>query len=100
MEIDNKLKETHLLPMVQIDGKEFMIDITERGFRKAEDPADLISFYTEVGRKMVRQCAGKDWRKFSLYPVPVKEPQTLVDLLNWKRKKYIGNDQGDKYGNT
>lgn len=82
METNNKLNEAHLLPMVQINGRQYLIDIAERGFRKAEDPEDLISFYTEAGRKMVRQCTGTEWRRYGLYPVSVKQSKGKMIQCN------------------
>ncbi len=55
--------EGGLLPVMEFEGAEFLVDIERREFRKADDADVRVWFYCKKGREMVRAMAGQEWRK-------------------------------------
>jgi len=52
---------TEWLPVVELDGVEYVVDIANRAFRQRCDRDISVGFYSEQGREMVRAMAGMEW---------------------------------------
>lgn len=55
-----------LLPVLKYDGQDFLIDIPARLFRYGDDPTSGVSFYSELGKRMVKMCTNYDFRVYGL----------------------------------
>jgi len=59
-------KDTRLLPVIQWEGKEFLVDVDGRRFRNVNDARDFIGMHSPQGRAMVRQMQDTEWRVFAV----------------------------------
>lgn len=59
-------EETKLLPVVEWEGREFLVDIDGRQFRNVNDAGDFIDMHSPQGRAIVRQMQGMEWRVFAV----------------------------------
>jgi len=59
-------KDPRLLPVIQWEGREFLVDVDARQFRNANDAGDFIGMHSPQGRAMVRQMQGAEWRVFAV----------------------------------
>ena len=66
MEEANDKPGKRLLPVVRLDGTEYLVDVANRQFKEFRDPEKRIWFYSEKGRQMVRQCGQTGWQSFGL----------------------------------
>ena len=66
MEADSINSLPELLPVVDFDGNDFLIDIGRREFRRVDEPESRISFYSERGRRMITAMKGMQWRRYGL----------------------------------
>ncbi|MHC4072169.1 MAG: hypothetical protein ACYSUD_10645 [Planctomycetota bacterium] len=57
-----KAQEPRLLPVAELDGKEFLVDVENRQFRNFKDPDAVIGMHSEQGKKMVKDMRGSEWR--------------------------------------
>ncbi len=57
-----KVQEPRLLPVAEVDGREFLVDVENRQFRSFNEPGEVIGMHSEQGRKMVRDMQGGEWR--------------------------------------
>ena len=48
-----------MLPIVEIDGKEYLVDIEQREYREFKNSANVISMHSEQGRRIVNEIAGR-----------------------------------------
>ncbi len=55
-----------LLPIVTLQGTEYLVDVVNRQFKAFREPAKTVWFYSARGRQMVRQCAAVQWQSFGL----------------------------------
>jgi hypothetical protein len=55
-----------LLPVVQWDGREFLVDVEARQFRNMNDASDSIGMHSPQGRAIVRQMQDAEWRAFAV----------------------------------
>jgi len=53
------------LPVVELDGIEFVVDFANRAFRQHCDPNSSVCFHSEHGRDMVQAMVGTAWRTFT-----------------------------------
>ena len=60
-------KEPRLLPVAEVDGREFLVDIENRQFRNLTNRDDVIGMHSEQGRKMLRDMQGSRWRCHGLF---------------------------------
>ncbi|MHC4060455.1 MAG: hypothetical protein ACYS7Y_24800 [Planctomycetota bacterium] len=58
--------ERKLLPILKVDGTEYLVDINRREFREFNDPANVINMHSKIGRTIVEQSLGKEWHSFGL----------------------------------
>jgi len=59
-------EDARLLPVLQWDGREFLVDVGARRFRNVDDAGDFIDMHSPQGREMVRQMQGAEWRVFAV----------------------------------
>lgn len=52
------------LPVVELDGIEYVVDVGCRQFRPICHPADGIGFRSDKGQKMLKAMIGIQWRAF------------------------------------
>ena len=63
LKVDN---EPRLLPVVEVDGHEFLVDVENRQFRNYTNPDEVIGMHSEQGRKIVRDMQGSEWRCYGI----------------------------------
>ena len=61
-------EHAQLVPLVELDGKEFLVDIDNREFVDKNDLSCCIDMHSKRGRNMVSEMAGMEWRCFAVYP--------------------------------
>jgi len=59
-------KDPRLLPVIQWEGREFLVDVDGRRFRNVSDAHDSVGMHSPQGRAMVRQMQGAEWRVFAV----------------------------------
>ena len=59
-------KSAQLLPVIQWDGREFLVDVDARRFRNVGDARDFIDMHSQSGREIVRQMQDAEWRAFAV----------------------------------
>ena len=59
---------TRVLPLVKLQGREFLVDIDNREFIETNDLNKSIHMPSKKGRDMVNEMAGLEWHCFSVYP--------------------------------
>ena len=59
-------KDARLLPVIQWEGREFLVDVDGRRFRNVNDAHDSISMHSPQGRAIVRQMQDAEWRVFAV----------------------------------
>ena len=55
-------EEAWLLPVVEWEGREFLVDVEARQFRNVNDAGDFIDMHSAQGRAMVKQMKGTHWK--------------------------------------
>jgi len=64
MEESQKQPEPRLLPVLDIHGKEFVIDVESRKFRDVDDSENAVKMHSVEGRRIVRGMLGMEWRVY------------------------------------
>ena len=59
-------KNARLLPVIQWEGREFLVDVGRRQFRNVNDASDSIGMHSPQGWAMVRQMQDTEWRVFAV----------------------------------
>ena len=59
-------EDARLLPVIQWEGREFLVDVAARRFRNVDDAGDFVDMHSPQGRAMVRQMQGAEWRVFAV----------------------------------
>jgi hypothetical protein len=59
-------EDTRLLPVIQWDGREFLVDVDARRFRGINGAGDFIDMHSKKGREIVRQMQDAEWRVFAV----------------------------------
>lgn len=59
-------EDARLLPVIQWDGKELLVDVDARQFRNLNDAADFIDMHSSQGRAIVRQMQDMEWHTFAV----------------------------------
>ena len=59
-------QESQLLPIVDLEGIEYFVDIDRRQFRAVTDVGNTVGFHTMQGRDMVKAMMGMEWRTFAV----------------------------------
>ena len=58
-----KEQEPRLLPVLQLHGKEFFVDVEKTEFRDVND-LENVNMHSDEERQMVRKMAGMEWLVF------------------------------------
>jgi len=88
------------LPIVEICGKEYLVDIENRLFNEFRNPESSIWFYSEKGKQLVKKCSGKEWHSFGVDRSTVKSgEQEKVECPHCGCKMSIEENQMN-CGNT
>ena len=61
-------EDSKLVPLVKLQGREFLVDIENRQFIDNDDISRCIDMHSARGRAMVDEMEGTEWRCFTLYP--------------------------------
>jgi len=59
-------EEARLLPVIQWEGREFLVDVGRRQFRNVNDTHDFIGMHSPQGRTMVKQMQDTEWGVFAV----------------------------------
>ena len=59
-------EKVRLLPIVELDGSEYFVDVEKRQFRDIDDSDNTVEMHSEQGREMVKAMLGTEWRKHGL----------------------------------
>jgi hypothetical protein len=59
-------EDARLLPVVECDGREFLVDVDARRFRNVNDERDSIDMHSPQGRAIVKQMQDAEWRVFAV----------------------------------
>lgn len=65
-------KEPRLLPIVKLDGAEYLVDVEQREFREFKNPDNVVNMHSEKGRQIVNEIAGRQWDSFGVDSYPQK----------------------------
>ena len=68
---------TTLLPILKVDGIEYLVDVEHRELREFNDPANVINMHSKRGRKIVGE--GQQWHCFSLDKKMIKDSNEMVE---------------------
>lgn len=63
-------QETKLLPLIKLNGTDFLIDIERRQFRNTRNANDIIEMHSAKGRQMVKSMPSTGWRAFAFDSCP------------------------------
>ena len=59
-------ENTKLLPLANVAGKEFLVDIENRQFRDFDDPNTVIKMHSREGKELLEQMKGTDWNSMGI----------------------------------
>ena len=68
-----------LLPILKVDGIEYLVDVEHRELREFNDPANVINMHSKRGRKIVGESLGQQWHCFSLDKKMIKDGNEMVE---------------------
>lgn len=68
VEVQTMKQEQRLLPMVQLDGTEYLVDVERRQFVVYEAPELVVDMHSEKGKMLVEKMHGMEWRTYALEP--------------------------------
>ena len=71
-------QESQLLPIVDLKGIEYFVDVDRRQFRAVNDIGNTVGFHTMHGRDMVKAMMDTEWRRFAIDP-PKETPEKVVE---------------------
>ena len=61
-------EHTRLLPVLELDGREFLVDIDNHQFINTDDLSHCISMHSKQGDALVNAMQDTEWRSFVVYP--------------------------------
>jgi hypothetical protein len=61
-------QQQRLLPMVKLDGREYLVDVERRQFVVYEAPELAVDMHSAKGRMLVEKMQGMEWRAYALEP--------------------------------
>ena len=59
-------KDVRLLPVIQWEGRDFLVDVDSRQFRNLNNAHDSVGMHSPQGRAIVRQMQDAEWRVFAV----------------------------------
>jgi len=60
------IEDGRLLPIIEWDGREFLVDVDARQLRNVNDAGDFADMHSPEGREIVRQMQDAEWRVFAV----------------------------------
>ena len=54
-------EDAQLLPVIKVNGTEYLVDVDSRLFREFNNPDNSINMHSEKGRNMLREMIGREW---------------------------------------
>lgn len=54
-------KESCLLPIVKVNGTEYLVDVEQREFREFGNPDNAVNMHSDKGRQIVNEIQGTEW---------------------------------------
>ena len=70
--VDN---EPRLLPVAEVDGHEFLVDVENRQFRSFTNPNEVIGMHSEQGKKILRDMRGSKWNCHGVFSETSKQAE-------------------------
>ncbi|MHC4494509.1 MAG: hypothetical protein ACYSYM_01660 [Planctomycetota bacterium] len=67
-----------LLPILKVDGIEYLVDVQHRELREFNDSANVINMHSKRGRKIVGEALGQQWHCFSLDKKMINDGNEMV----------------------
>jgi len=67
-EVNKMDDDARLLPVVELEGKEFLVDVGNRELIDTSNVNCGISMHSKKGRALVSEMAGMEWRCFRVWP--------------------------------
>ena len=58
--------DAYLLPIAEVRGKEFLVDVKNREFRDYNDSKNIIKMHTIAGRQLLEQMHGTEWNSMGI----------------------------------
>ena len=58
--------DVKLLPLAQVAGKEFLVDVENRKFRDFDDSENVIKMHTPLGRQILGQMQDTNWNRMGI----------------------------------
>ena len=68
-----------LLPILKVDGIEYLVDVEHRELREFNNPANVINMHSEQGRRIVKMSCGQQWRSFGLDKPVVQSSHNMIE---------------------
>ena len=65
-------KESFLLPIVKVDGIEYIVDVEQREFRQFGNPGNAVNMHSDKGRQIVNEIVGGQWDSYGADSYPQK----------------------------
>ena len=65
-------KESCLLPIVKVDGTEYIVDVEQREFREFGNPDNAVNMHSDKGRQIVNDIVGGQWESYATASYPQK----------------------------
>jgi hypothetical protein len=62
----NAKQDARLLPVVELDGREYLIDVENRQFLARQPVQKSIPMHSDEGKKMVQNMQGIEWRTYAI----------------------------------
>jgi hypothetical protein len=63
-------EDARLLPVIEWQGREFLVDVEARQFRNVNNVNDFIGMHSPQGRLILGQMQDTDWRVFAVHCGP------------------------------
>ena len=68
-----------LLPILKVDGIEYLVDVEHRELREFNDPANVINMHSKRGRKIVEETLGQQGHCLGLDKKMVRDSNEMVE---------------------
>ena len=68
-----------LLPILKVDGIEYLVDVEHRELREFNDPANVINMHSKRGRKIVGESLGQQWHCLGLDKKMIQDSNDAVE---------------------
>jgi len=59
-------QDVKLLPIANIDGREFLVDVEQRELRDFNNPENIIKMHSAFGRQLIKEMQGTQWNSMGI----------------------------------